>query len=103
MKIFTHAWLAFKAIERLEKNSFSESDQKSASSLISWFKCHKDGVINGAWYPDSIIKDNANSHVKKFAPAPAVIQHSVFALGYGIVRFRKKIPVMGEAFCRCTG
>ena len=67
MKAYTHAWIAFKAIERLDKSNLG-SKQEVGKSLISWLKNHRDGVIQGAWYPDSIIKDNANSHVYKFSP-----------------------------------
>ena len=69
MKKYTHAWIAFKAIERLEKVSLNDPDKKPADGLMQWFLCHKDGVIQGAWYPDEIIKDNATSHVLKFTPA----------------------------------
>lgn len=68
MKKYTHAWIAFKAIERLE-NAELGSKRDIANSLIKWFKNHRDGVIQGAWYPDSIIKDNSNSHVYKYSPA----------------------------------
>jgi hypothetical protein len=68
MKKYTHAWLAFKAIERLETSSHSQDNQKYADNLVAWFKGHKDGVIQGAWYPDSVIKDMASSHVLKFTP-----------------------------------
>jgi len=77
MKQLTHAWLAFMAIKRLEDAVFSPElspgltpdDYEYADSLINWFKSNKDGVIRGAWYPDSLIKDNANSHVLKFKPS----------------------------------
>jgi len=69
MKQFTHAWLAFMAIKRLEETKLSDADRECASSLIKWFKNHKDGVIRGAWYPDSMIKDMASSHVLKISPA----------------------------------
>lgn len=68
MKKFSHAWLAFMAIKRLEDN-LSNPELEYAGSLITWFKDHKDGVIRGAWYPDSIIKDMANSHVLKLTPS----------------------------------
>lgn len=69
MKKFSHAWLAFMAIKRLEQTEFSKpADRKAAGSLIKWFKDHKDGVTQGAWYPDDIIKDMASSHVLKFTP-----------------------------------
>jgi hypothetical protein len=76
MKQFTHAWLAFMATKRLEDAAFSAelspkltpADHEYADGLINWFKSNKDGVIRGAWYPDSLIKDNGNSHVLKFEP-----------------------------------
>ncbi|NOY22514.1 MAG: hypothetical protein GXO70_03235 [Acidobacteria bacterium] len=68
MKQYTHAWLAFMAIKRLEQAELSKSNRKYADSLIKWFKDNKDGVIQGAWYPDMIIKDMASSHVLKFTP-----------------------------------
>jgi len=68
MKKYTHAWLAFKAIERLETTHLARTNKKYAIHLVSWFKNHKDGVIQGAWYPDAVIKDMAYSHVLKFTP-----------------------------------
>jgi len=68
MKKYTHAWIAFKAIERLEGIPQADPNWKPAQSIVKWFKSHKDGVINGAWYPDSIIKDNSTSHVLKLTP-----------------------------------
>ncbi len=69
MKKFTHAWLAFMAIRRLAEISLPDANRKYANTLIRWFKYHKDGVIRGAWYPDSVIKDMANSHVLKLTPS----------------------------------
>jgi len=69
MKKYTHAWIAFKAIERLEKGKVADTDRKYADSLIKWFKGRKDGVMHGAWYPDEVIKDMATSHVLKFTPS----------------------------------
>lgn len=68
MKQYSHAWLAFMAIKRLEDADLKKA-QKYGDSLIKWFKNHKDGVTQGAWYPDSIIKDMKTSHVLKFTPA----------------------------------
>jgi len=67
MKQFSHAWLAFKAIERLEKADLGE-DRQNADELIRWFWDHRDGVIRGSWYPDMVIKDMATSHVLKLTP-----------------------------------
>jgi hypothetical protein len=67
MKQFSHAWLAFKAIERLEKADLGDN-RLYADNLIRWFWDHRDGIIRGSWYPDMIIKDMATSHVLKFTP-----------------------------------
>lgn len=69
MKQFSHAWLAFKAIERLEKANLSTYRQ-DADTMIRWFWNYRDGVICGSWYPDMVIKDMSTSHVYKYAPAP---------------------------------
>jgi hypothetical protein len=72
MEKFTHAWLAFMAIRRLEKRKkdlSSDVDKQFADSLIEWFRSHRDGVISGAWYPDDLINDKADRHVLKFRPA----------------------------------
>lgn len=68
MKKFTHAWIAFKAIERLQNTQLSQENRAFADYLIEWFQSHKDGVIRGAWYPDEIIKDNGSSHIMKYVP-----------------------------------
>jgi hypothetical protein len=100
MKAYTHAWIAFKAIERLERTiPPADRNWKYADGLINWFKCHKDGVIDGAWYPDWIIKDTGNGHGLKFTPGaseggmfgtlPAVMQ---------IYKMRRKSTVFGKAY-----
>jgi hypothetical protein len=82
MKKYSHAWLAFMAIKRLEdrlKNKIEDKDEdekkkltndelKYVGNLIKFFKDHKDAVIEGAWYPDTLIGENANEHVFKYAP-----------------------------------
>ncbi|HBL73685.1 MAG: hypothetical protein A2W90_13275 [Bacteroidetes bacterium GWF2_42_66] len=68
MKQYTHAWLAMMAMQRLEKATLSKSEQKASKSLIKWFKNNRDFVVQGAWYPDAIIKDMATSHVLKYKP-----------------------------------
>jgi hypothetical protein len=66
MKQYTHAWLAFMAMKRLEKTHLSTNYRKKADSLIKWFKNNRDFVVQGAWYPDAIIKDMATSHILKY-------------------------------------
>lgn len=71
MKKFSHAWLAFMAIKRLDdkKGELSAANLKHAESLISWFMNHKDSVTQGAWFPDSLIKDMGEHHVLKISPS----------------------------------
>jgi hypothetical protein len=71
MKKYSHAWLAFMAIKRLDdkKGDLKPVDQQHAQSLIEWLMNHKDDVMQGAWYPDELIKDMADNHVLKFVPA----------------------------------
>jgi len=69
MKKFTHALIACKAVERLKMISLSDQNRPFAEYLINWFADHKDGVIRGAWYPDSLIADNSTSHIYKHSLA----------------------------------
>jgi hypothetical protein len=70
MKKFTHAWLAFKAIKRLEQTRFTKTEDKDVvQALVKFFQNHKDDVIQGTWYPDEIIKDTATGHVLKISPS----------------------------------
>ena len=53
MKKFTHAWLAFMAIKRLESNAIPKMEGSNelysqAQSLVKWFKDYRDFVISGA-------------------------------------------------------
>ncbi len=102
MKKFTHAWLAFMAIKRLEETKLSDTDRRYADNLIGWFKSHRDGVIQGAWYPDSVIKDMANSHVLKLTPSDEAenkfkrLPTTYFNYKYGKVSALKKISFTVE-------
>lgn len=103
MKQFSHAWLAFKAIERLEKANLGDNRQ-FADELIRFFWDHRDGVIRGAWYPDWVIKDMATSHVLKFTPQAA--GHASF----GTLPFTSRVkeyavrsPVFGLKFTQDPG
>ena len=67
MKAMSHGFLALKTIERLEQAKIPEL-RDEADDLILWLRAHQEGVIKGAWYPDAVFKDMANSHVFKLAP-----------------------------------
>lgn len=99
MKQYTHAWLAFKAIERLEKTNLTPENRKHADSLITWFKTNRDGVIKGAWYPDLVIKDMANSHVLKFIPADqGSNEFSNLPSNYRIYESGKQSPLYKQSY-----
>jgi hypothetical protein len=79
MKKYSHAWIAFMAIKRLEIiatapedspviNGVNESIRSEAKALVKWFKKYRDFVIQGAWYPDEVFKDMSSSHIVKFRP-----------------------------------
>jgi len=65
MKKYTHGWVALMAIKRLEKviPQLNEDDQEKATNLIKYLKENNDGVVQGAWFPDSIIHDNSTGHI----------------------------------------
>ena len=79
MKKYSHAWIAFMAIKRLEVIATSEDEavikgvsddvRKEAKALVKWFKNYRDFVIQGAWYPDDVFKDMKTSHIVKYKPA----------------------------------
>jgi len=109
MKKFSHAWLACMAIKRLDdkKQDMNMTDQKHAQSLILWFMNHKDKVMQGAWFPDELIKDMADNHVLKFAPIDKAPKNTVsippekrekLPPEYLIFKYGKESPVVGQAF-----
>ena len=72
MKQYTHAWLAFMAIKRLDRYEFPDNTslqrtiKADAAALVKWFKNYRDFVIEGAWYPDHVFKDMGTSHIVKY-------------------------------------
>jgi hypothetical protein len=68
MKQFTHAWLAFMAIKRIEKGNVPVKYKTQAELLVKWFNDHKEEIIKGAWYPDDVFKDMSTGHILKFRP-----------------------------------
>ena len=69
MKKYTHAWLAFMAIKRLQYADIPEANRDDAKSLVKWFHDYRDFVIEGSWYPDDVFKDMSTSHIIKYKPA----------------------------------
>jgi len=75
MKMYSHAWIAFMSIERLSTVHIAQAHQAVAIDLTDWFKKHRDRVIDGAWYPDTLITRNSTDHVRKFTPDPTGESH----------------------------
>ena len=82
MKKFTHAWLAFMAVKRLDKANIPEyygSGESAvpiaeyAKSLVRWFMNYRDFVMQGAWYPDAVFCDMGKSHGVKYEPVESDI------------------------------
>ncbi|MBQ6069877.1 MAG: hypothetical protein IJK84_10270 [Bacteroidales bacterium] len=72
MKKYTHAWLAFMAIKRLQYADIPEANRDDAQSLVKWFHDYRDFVIEGSWYPDEVFKDMATSHIIKYKPSQEI-------------------------------
>ena len=111
MKKYSHAWMAFMAIKRLELiatttdekviSGVTDKVRTEAMALVKWFKNYRDFVIKGAWYPDEVFKDMSTSHIVKYTPAeidekvtfrklPAT--HSIFTM------MSKKSPLFNKPY-----
>lgn len=111
MKKYSHAWIAFMAIKRLELiatttdekvvSGVTDKVRTEATALVKWFKNYRDFVIKGAWYPDEVFKDMSTSHIVKYTPAeidekvtfrklPAT--HSIFTM------MSKKSPLLNKPY-----
>jgi hypothetical protein len=99
MKKYTHAWLAFKAIERLEKSQHSAANQGCVDGLVKWFRSYRDDVIQGAWYPDAVIKDMSTSHVLKITPAPGTRPFRKLPTSHLMYQKGKNSDLHGLGFC----
>ncbi len=48
-----------------KKGSLSDKNEKIANRLLKFLKQNNDGVVQGAWFPDSVIHDNSTGHIWK--------------------------------------
>ena len=88
MKKYTHAWLAFRAIKRLQFADIPENLKDDANSLVKWFKDYRDFVIKGAWYPDEVFKDMSTSHILKYKPDEKSTDVSFRKMPYTLKSYR---------------
>ena len=101
MKKYTHAWIAYMAIRRLEAASLQlfDSNGKYTQDLVTWLMRYNDDIIKGAWYPDDVIKDMANSHVLKFKPSDtAKTGFDSLARTSRIADLTKTAPLRSQSF-----
>ena len=60
MKMYTHAWLALKALELLDsyRGQFDDKRNKRLNRLVKFMYTYPSTFLRGAWLPDSVIRDN---------------------------------------------
>ena len=99
MKKYTHAWLTFRAIRRLQESDIPAEDRGYTNGLITWLQEYKDSAIQGTWYPDYVIKDIAEAHNLKYTPSvEADNELRKLPTTYLSYQYRKKSPVYKSSF-----
>jgi hypothetical protein len=69
MKKYTHAWVSLKAVELLKsfRGRFSEDRNKKLENFLDFISEFPSTFVRGAWFPDTVIKDNvAGGHTWKY-------------------------------------
>ncbi len=101
MKKYSHAWLAFMAIKRIKdkESTVSASNQAHLKSLAQWLMHNEDNIIQGAWYPDAVIKDMASSHVYKMTPSTtATNQYRDLPNTHLMYQYLRNSPLKRQSF-----
>ena len=109
MKKYSHAWLAFMAIKRLEVIATTTDDavvkgvsddvRQHAKTLWKWFRNYRDFVIEGAWYPDDVFKDMSTSHIVKYEPNGNYTSFRNMPGTHSISSMMKKLsPLYGKSY-----
>ena len=74
MKKYTHAWLSLKAMELLRTycEDFNEERKKRVKRLLRFMSRYPSTFVRGAWFPDTVIKDNTQGgHTWKYHLDPS--------------------------------
>jgi len=74
MKKYSHAWLSLKAMELLRTycEHFDEERQKRVKRLLRFMSRYPSTFVRGAWFPDTVIKDNTQGgHTWKYHLDPS--------------------------------
>ena len=69
MKMFTHAWLALKAFQQLKsfKGKMGVRRNVCLEHFIDFMSLYPSTFLRGAWFPDTVIKDNTQGgHTWKY-------------------------------------
>jgi len=69
MKKYSHAWLSLKAMELLRtyEGRFDDERNKSVKKLLDFMYRYPSTFVRGAWFPDTIIRDNTQGgHTWKY-------------------------------------
>lgn len=69
MKKYSHAWLSLKAVELLKSycENFRGERQERAQRLVKFMSSHPSTFVRGAWFPDTVVKDNTQGgHTWKY-------------------------------------
>ncbi len=116
MKKYTHAWLAFMAMKRLDQATLPEVEGSGksavevanfAKSLVRWFKNYRDFVVQGAWYPDEVFSDQGSSHGVKYEPDMLSEDARVFKALPDTMEVRnlmmEESPLLGKPFTIVKG
>jgi hypothetical protein len=67
LKKYTHAWIALMAAKRLQevKDDVTPKNKEAITKLLRFIRENNDGIVQGAWFPDSVIHDNSTGHIWK--------------------------------------
>ena len=74
MKKYTHAWLALKAMELLKTyhGHFNDERNECVKRLVNFMSRYPSTFVRGAWFPDTVIKDNTQGgHTWKYYLDPS--------------------------------
>ena len=60
--------MAAKRLHIVQKKTKSSTNKKIISNLLRFVRQNNDGIVQGAWFPDSVIHDNSTGHIWQLSP-----------------------------------
>ena len=55
--------MAAKRLHIVQKKTKSSTNKKIINNLLRFVRQNNDGIVQGAWFPDSVIHDNSTGHI----------------------------------------